>query len=1268
MVKVPQEPVALWKQFLSLGEDLLSQTDTASIMHHLVERVRLQFSCSAQLYLAEPAYPLPGESPVATLPGASAPELVYQAYELKQIQQITSNNSSLAPIEIALPLITQEALLAVLHVSRTPDQPFSKQDVELLHGISSYAAVSMQLNRQGTLKNWRFEQISLVRSVSAQITNILDLDDLFAKVTKLIQSSFGYYFVSIFTVENASEILKFQSSSAEESNLNPPSTVSVRIGEGMIGNTAKTGQERVAKDVKQDSVFKSIETLPETKAEATLPLMIEGRILGVLDLQSRHVESFHESDMMVLRSLADTIALAVEGAALYNNLQKRADQLKAVLEINYTLSSVLDLETLLDEIVQRIYERFNYPFVHIFTVHPGRRKVIYQTGSGMRYQHLHSNSFAYDLDAEMGLIPYVARTGKPILANDVKLEPLYLASKLPPHNTQSELTIPLTFGKDVLGVLDIQSDQLNSFDTQDLQLFEGLAAGIAVSLRNANLFRTEKWRRQVADSFQDVAGLLSANVELSDLLDRILTELEKTLPCDASAIWLLQEDEESSDERKLHLAAVHGTSQVKLIKAIEENAEVRHFLDQSLLHTAPTIRKKGGQYGPLGFACAMRHDYSSISVPLRAGEKVLGTLTMAHHLDGRYGSEASAISATFASYAAVAIQNAQLFTSAQEEAWSSTVLLQVTEAVQKISTEDELLATMNRLIPLLVGIDQCAFYLFDSSSKLFTMKSWYGFHPSLSEQTISEIDSLPFLKLVTTHEPIFIFNAEEEIALTSLNDNEKERSIVLLPIIAHSEVLGAILVTHSPEKESRLDNRFKDHTLAILQGITQQTAVALENIRLVETRQEEAYITAVLLQVAQAVVSQNNLSDILDSIIHLMPILVGIETCVVYLWDRHNEKFIPAQAITQNHDLREWLRTKSFFDGDFELLDHVKQSLNLTASKLASPLDAPESWLHLPILQTEENQPELLQTSNHWLLGFPLNIKSEFYGVLLTCENGSPSIFQQKRIELLTGVAQQLSLAIQDDRLKLEMIGRERMEQEIQLARQIQKTFLPEKLPKIKGWNLDLRWNTAREVGGDFYDVFSAHGHKYAFTIADVSDKGMPAALYMTVTRTLIHSSAKSISSPAKVLKDVNQQLMMDTQSGMFITAVFGFLDPSTGKIEFSIAGHNLPLIFRASNQQIERLSKDGMALGVLENAKFNDQNLVLDEGDVFLLYTDGVTETFSPEGEIFGEQRLMDDLRDACINHPEDVLGTIYKKLKDFRVSDALTDDVTMLTFQRKK
>ena len=226
------------------------------------------------------------------------------------------------------------------------------------------------------------------------------------------------------------------------------------------------------------------------------------------------------------------------------------------------------------------------------------------------------------------------------------------------------------------------------------------------------------------------------------------------------------------------------------------------------------------------------------------------------------------------------------------------------------------------------------------------------------------------------------------------------------------------------------------------------------------------------------------------------------------------------------------------------LLDKLLESEIMEVCKIEQP-DLPiSSWRDLPC---KEGENDLFTDNSSWLLGFPLSIKGEKFGVMLTREANVQAAYHQKRIELIKGVAQQTTLAIQNDRLKQEMVGRERVEREFQLARQIQKTFLPQALPDYEGWDLDLRWRTAREVGGDFYDIFRTRDNKIAIVIADVSDKGMPAALYMTVTRTLIRSAAQTLDSPAEILGRVNEMLEMDSQNGMFVTAIFAVLDPVTG-------------------------------------------------------------------------------------------------------------------------
>ena len=188
-----------------------------------------------------------------------------------------------------------------------------------------------------------------------------------------------------------------------------------------------------------------------------------------------------------------------------------------------------------------IQERLGFPYVHVFTVHPNRRQVVYEAGSGAMGSALKGHLIS--LDSENGIISWVARNGQAILANDVSKEPRYQPSPFPPKDTRSELAIPLIFDQKVVGVLDVESDRLNSFTEDDRFLCEALADNVAAAIHNADLYRTEQWRRQIGDSLREVTGLISAEAGVEDVLDSVLNELERNLPCDVSAVWLLDGEE-----------------------------------------------------------------------------------------------------------------------------------------------------------------------------------------------------------------------------------------------------------------------------------------------------------------------------------------------------------------------------------------------------------------------------------------------------------------------------------------------------------------------------------------------------------------------------------------------------------------------------------------------------------------------------------------------------------------------------------------------------
>jgi serine phosphatase RsbU (regulator of sigma subunit)/putative methionine-R-sulfoxide reductase with GAF domain len=1264
-----------WKQYQVLGEELLNQPDSASQSRWVAETISRRIDGRASVWLAARYYPLPGEPKIETIPNPAAPHLVQTTLETMTITRHShargddgACDSSNGAAEIAFPLLAQDNLLGVVHVKRADGPPFSPDEVEYLEGLILYAALTMQFSRQEKIKNWRQEQLALVRSVSAQIASVLDLDELCRQVTQLIQETFRFYYVGIFTKHD--ELLELRADASHDKSATLQPGFKIQMGEGLVGTAALTEKEILAPDVRNEPLYRYIDALPKTQSEVVIPLIFENRVVGVLDVQSDQLDAFHDIDMMVLHALSHNIVLAIKWAQLYHNLQRQNEQLAAVFEVAHAISSILDLDTLLEEVVQLIQKRFGYPFIHIFTVHPARNKIIFRRGSGARSQEMHAREISYNIDDPTGIIPWAVRNGQPRLCNDVEADPLYRPSELPPSITRSEMVVPLIFGRDVLGIMDVQSDQINAFTEDDLSLFESLANSVAIAIRNATLYRSERWRRQVADSLRDVASLITSNVALDTLLDRILSELERNLPCEASAIWLFDPDLESSqlEGRDLILAAVRGVENETVKAALDNVPAAREWLLQTAENKRPTIRRPKDPIGPLGNALNAPNSYSSIIASMRAGDQILGVLTLAHSSAGRYGPEAQAMTSTFASYAAVAVQNSRLFSEAQSQAWTSTVLLQVANASQSSNNIEDLLDTMVRLTPLMIGVTKCAFFLWDEATKAFMLKTWYGI--PITERrslTFDESSAPAFSRLRISQNVISIEDANRELNLPEAAIPPGSGSLVMLPLLAHGSLLGAFLVAHQPDSIFVTEKAVDEQTLAILRGIAYQTAVALENLSLIEARQEEGYVTAVLLQVAQAVASQNSLDDILDTIVHLMPILVGIDTCVIYLWDQELSEFYPAQAYSGSHDEEENLLCRIYQQGEFELLDKAFASPN---HPLFAPLSDPsfptDEWPDLVAISAEDYSTLSSYMHSSWLIGFPLAVKGETLGVLIAKDRSSSSAFRERRLEIISGVSQQIAMAIQNERLKEEMVERERIEREFQLAREIQQTFLPSHLPRIPGWDLGARWQTARTVGGDFYDIFRIGDQKVGLVIADVSDKGMPAALYMTVTRTLIRADARNTLSPAALLERVNNLLVVDAQNGMYVTAVYAVLDLETGMLTYANAGHNQLLLINGDRGKVERLQKGGMALAVLADNQYQEHRLVINPGDALIFYTDGITEQFSPDGEIFGEERLLEVLTSLKGQSVQQLFDRLHATLAEFRGGDPPSDDVTLLALRR--
>lgn len=297
----------------------------------------------------------------------------------------------------------------------------------------------------------------------------------------------------------------------------------------------------------------------------------------------------------------------------------------------------------------------------------------------------------------------------------------------------------------------------------------------------------------------------------------------------------------------------------------------------------------------------------------------------------------------------------------------------------------------------------------------------------------------------------------------------------------------------------------------------------------------------------------------------------------------------------------------------------------------------------------------------------PLVTQGELIGLLNLGPRLSEQDYSADDRRLLENLAGQAAPALRVAQLvreqEAEVRRRERYEQELQVAQLIQQNFLPRTLPEPSGWRLEAFYRPAREVGGDFYDVIELPTGELAVLVGDVTDKGVPAALVMASTRSVLRAAAQRLVEPGEVLERVNEQLCPDMPANMFVTCLYGVLTPESGRFRFANAGHNLPCVQTEDGAFEPRAT--GMPLGLLPGMTYDEAEVVVEHGRSVVLYSDALPEAHAPDGEMFGFGRVLEVVgAQSPTRTPIDHLLT---DLHRFTGTDwEQEDDITIVSLRR--
>lgn len=299
------------------------------------------------------------------------------------------------------------------------------------------------------------------------------------------------------------------------------------------------------------------------------------------------------------------------------------------------------------------------------------------------------------------------------------------------------------------------------------------------------------------------------------------------------------------------------------------------------------------------------------------------------------------------------------------------------------------------------------------------------------------------------------------------------------------------------------------------------------------------------------------------------------------------------------------------------------------------------------------------------MVSVPLIAKNEVIGVIQVINKEGGKRFSQDDITLLQALSNGAAIAIQNAQYAQRLVQEERIRSELLIAHQIQQGILPEPFEGHPGIHFAAINHSAKDVGGDFYDYFQVNEHEFAFVIGDVCGKGVPAAIFMASSRSIIKAHALSNPHPSSVIPLANKIIAEDAQPGMFVTVFYGVYHVHTRKLRFINAGHTLPLLYRPSLASCSSLLNANLPVGLFVPPSFEDAEIQLQPEDRLLLYTDGINEAENAEGEQFGIERLIQYILEHSELSPKELLNQVLNQVTTFAEGQEQKDDITMMVVQ---
>ncbi|MFO7698418.1 MAG: SpoIIE family protein phosphatase [Anaerolineae bacterium] len=820
-----------------------------------------------------------------------------------------------------------------------------------------------------------------------------------------------------------------------------------------------------------------------------------------------------------------------------------------------------------------------------------------------------------------------------VIADTELLAPVSPFPSDPPAG--SAVYTPLTAEGHFYGVVTLQSPSKRAFTRGtcfELRLIaDQVALGLHTAVQHQSQERTSRQLLMIAEVSRRVAAILDLDTLFADTVRLVRETFGYYHVClfsadiDSREIVLQSSSSASIQQRGMIIPWGHGligrAALGETALANNVRTDSRFLPDTALEATA-----------------------SELSLPLMVEDRVLGVLDLQSAEVNGFDTGDIATLRILADQIAVAIEDSRLYRAQQEQAWIATALLRVAEAVAEQENLADITSTVERLTILLTGVTRCAVLVWQAEIGAFLLPR------GTTDQAASGIEGRIVRPLdAPLAERARILASPAEGPAQELGElwpgQAPDASVTCLPLITKGQVIGVLATALDSE------NALPPAQRTVLEGIARQAALGLDNASLLASRREEAWESTALLQVANVISGTSyDLTETVNTIVRLIPMLIGVSWCAILVWDPDTQLYEATSSYGLPVELQEQPRRRRIPSSIHPWLVEIQRNEGI------SRVDA--SMMH-------DLQFEPSEASESEIQALSLRAHRRDLGLLFVGSSKPVPDVSPRTMAILSGIAGQTALAISATRLYQQSVRHESLEHELRLAREIQESFLPEHCPDYPGWEIAVDWRAARGVGGDYYDFIEFGDGSLGVSIADVSDKGIAAALYMAMSRSVLRAASLDAHSPAETLQRANQVLMQESRSGMFVSLVYATIQMDTGSVRYVRAGHNIPLHMHVDGT-ISLLAPAGIALGIMQDPELEEDAITLEPGESLVLYTDGITEAWNEAEDEFGMQRLLDVVASGAGASPEELIGRVRDAVETFVGRGAQSDDYTILVVKR--